>query len=67
METQPEKQSPVKTLTNFVKKHERKILVTTTVVSTTAAVLMRTGLAQHNEFLREHGLYEQFYALNENS
>lgn len=55
------KQNPVVRTKNFVKKHERKILITTTVVSTTAAVVFRTGLAQHNEFLKQHGLYEQFY------
>jgi hypothetical protein len=49
----------------FWKKHERKILIATTVTSTAAAVLMRTGIAQHNAFLKEHGLYEQFYALTD--
>lgn len=48
-----------------VKKHERKILITTTVISTTAAVLMRSGISQHNAFLKEHGLYDQFYALTD--
>lgn len=47
--------------TNAWKKHERKILIATTVTSTAAAVLMRSGIAQHNAFLKEHGLYEQFY------
>lgn len=45
------------------KKHERKILIAATVTSTAAAVMMRTGIAQHNAFLKEHGLYEQFYEL----
>lgn len=63
--TEQTKQSPVVRLKNFYLKHERLILVTTTVVSTTSAVLMRTGIAQHNEFLKQHGLYEQFYALAE--
>lgn len=64
METAP-KQNPVVRAKNWVVRNERKILITTTVVSTTAAVLMRTGIKQHNQFLREHGLYDQFYALNE--
>jgi hypothetical protein len=63
--SEPTKKNPVTSVKNFVVKHERKILVTTTVVSTTAAVLMRTGLAQHNAFLKEKGLYEEFYALTE--
>jgi hypothetical protein len=55
------RRNPVRSIKNFVVKHERPILITTTVVSTTAAVVMRTGVAQHNAFLKEHGLYEQFY------
>ena len=47
------------------KKHERKILIATTVTSTGLAVLMRTGIAQHNAFLKEHGLYDQFYAITD--
>lgn len=62
---QPAKQNPVRTLVNGVRKHERKILITATVISTGAAVMMRSGIAQHNAFLKEHGLYEQFYALTE--
>lgn len=46
------------------KKHERKILIATTVTSTAAAVLMRSGVAQHNAFLKEKGLYDEFYLLN---
>lgn len=57
------KQSAVTRIKNAVVKYERPILITTTAVSVTAAVLMRKGIAQHNEFLKEHGLYEQFYAL----
>lgn len=57
------KQSPVAAAVNFVKRNERRILIATTVVSTTAAVVMRSGIAQHNEFLKQHGLYEEFYDL----
>lgn len=58
------KTSPVAKLKNFAAKHERKILVTTTVVSTTAAVLMRSNVAAHNEFLKQHGLYDTFYTIS---
>lgn len=61
--SEPTKKSPLTSVKGFVVKHERKILVTTTVVSTTAAVLMRTGIAQHNAFLKEKGLFEEFYNL----
>lgn len=52
---------PVTAIKNTFKKHERKILITTTVVSTGYALLMRSGVAQHNEFLRQHDLFETFY------
>lgn len=64
--TTQSKQNPVATIKNVLKKHERKILIATTVVSTTSAVLMKTGLAQHNAFLKEHGLFDEFYGLNQN-
>lgn len=57
--------NPLPSIKNFVRRNERKILLTTTVVSTTAAVIFRTGIAQHNEFLKQHELYEAFYALDE--
>lgn len=66
MSEQP-KQSRLAPVKNFVVKHQTKILITTTVLSTTAAVVMRTGLKQHNDFLKEHGLYEQFYAITEDA
>jgi hypothetical protein len=46
-------------------RHERKILVATTVTSTAAAIVFRSGIAQHNTFLKQHGLYEQFYELTD--
>ena len=48
---------------NTWKKHERKILIATSVTSTAAAVVFRSGIAQHNAFLKEHGLYEKFYEI----
>jgi hypothetical protein len=45
-----------------VARNKTKILATTTVVATGAAVMMRIGLNQHDDFLREKGLYEEFYA-----
>lgn len=50
----------------FMKRNQTKILAATAIVATTAAVAMRVGLAQHNAFLKEHNLYEEFYALDEN-
>lgn len=61
------KQSPVATLKTLVRKYERPILITATVVSTTVAVLSRSGIHAHNEFLKEHGLFDQFYAITDES
>jgi hypothetical protein len=51
---------------NTVARNKTKILVATTVVATGAAALMRIGIKQHNEFLKEKGLYEEFYKMDEN-
>lgn len=62
--TTPNTPNFLKKTVAVVRRHERKILIATTVTSTAAAVLMRTGIAQHNAFLKENGLYEKFYALD---
>ena len=46
---------------NIVKRNQTRILVTTTVVATAVAVAMKAGLNQHDEFLREHDLYDEYY------
>lgn len=46
---------------NFVKRYERRVLITTTIVATTAAVLMSRGVKSHNEFLKEHNLFDEYY------
>lgn len=45
----------------FYLRNERRILITTTVAVTSVAVLMRVGIKQHNDFLKEHDLYDMFY------
>lgn len=62
MPEQP-KQSVTATIKNFANQHKTKFLVMTTVASTAYAVVARAGIAQHNEFLKQHDLYEQFYEL----
>jgi hypothetical protein len=44
---------------NFVARHKVAIAVVGT--AGTCIYLNRMALAQHDEFLREHGLYDQFY------
>ncbi len=50
---------------NFVARNKNRILVTALVVTTTTTVLMRMGLNQHDNFLKEHNLYEAFYHMEE--
>jgi hypothetical protein len=50
----------------FVQQHQTKILATTAAVTTTVAVLQRIGLKQHNDFLKEKGLHEEFYSQTDN-
>lgn len=57
------KQSPVSKIKNFVARNERKILLTTTVTSTAMALVMRSNIAKHNEFLKEHELFNAFYEI----
>lgn len=44
---------------NFVERHKVAISVTTT--AATCLVLNRIALRQHDEFLKEHDLYDTFY------
>jgi hypothetical protein len=46
---------------NFVRRHQTQILITTTVVATAIALGMKKGLNEHDEFLKEHDLYDEYY------
>lgn len=46
---------------NFVRRNQTKILVSALTVTTTTTVLMKAGLKQHDEFLKEHDLYDAYY------
>lgn len=48
---------------NFVVKHKTAIAVTTTAAA--CLVLNHMALKQHNEFLKEKGLYDEFYTPEE--
>lgn len=52
---------------NSVKKFVEQHKVTIAVVATasTGLYLNRIALKQHNDFLKEKGLYEEFYTENE--
>lgn len=57
--------NPSTRLKKFWNAHKTKILVGTTVVTATVAAIQAVGIRQHDEFLREKGLHDEFYALNE--
>ena len=57
------KQSPVTAVKNAVVRNKTRILIATNVATIGVAVVMGKGLHQHNQFLKEQGLYDQFYAL----
>lgn len=48
---------PTKT---FVQKHKTALAVVATTI--VCAAIAKKGLEQHNEFLKEHDLYDTFYA-----
>lgn len=48
-----------------VVRNKTKILGTAAAVATAAVMLQRYGLNQHDAFLKEKDLYDEFYALNE--
>ncbi|QPX71440.1 hypothetical protein SscP1EGY_42 [Streptomyces phage SscP1EGY] len=50
---------------NKVAEKKTVILGTIAVVVTTGAVIQRYALKQHDQFLKEKGLYDEFYTLNE--
>lgn len=46
---------------NFVRRNQTKILVTALVVTTTVAVVLKTGVNAQNQFLKDNGLFEKYY------
>jgi hypothetical protein len=51
--------SYLNTAKNYVADHKLDILTAAAVITVFAA--MKTGLNQHDQFLKDHGLYEEFY------
>lgn len=50
---------PLASAKNFVVKHKVAIAVVTT--ASICLVINRMALSQHDEFLRENGLFDKFY------
>lgn len=51
-----EKTNPVK---RFIDRHKVGLAVTATAIA--GAVVTRVAVRQHDEFLKEHDLYDKFY------
>lgn len=47
------------TTKNFVARHKTAVTVAVTAITVTA--IHQVGLKQHNEFLKEHGLFDLYY------
>lgn len=45
----------------FVRRNQTTILTTALAVTSTLVVLQRIGLKQHNDFLKEKNLHDEFY------
>lgn len=55
----------MKTTLTKIKKHfvahQTQYAWTIAAVATTGVIILRLGLSEHNDFLKEKGLYEEFY------
>ena len=49
----------------FWANNKDKVLVGSAVVFATVAAIQRIGLKQHDDFLKEHDLFDAFYTVNE--
>jgi hypothetical protein len=47
---------------NAVQEHQTQILTTALVLTTSATVLMRLGHVHKDNFLKEKGLYDEYYS-----
>jgi len=52
-------------LKNFWAAKKTTILTVVAVTGVTTAALMRVGLNQHDKFLKEHDLYDEYYHTDE--
>lgn len=50
---------------NFVKTHKTQLLTTGLLITTSVAYLQHQGITSLNEFLKEHDLFDEYYALDE--
>jgi len=48
---------------NFVERH--KVSITMVATSTVWYAINRAALSQHDEFLKEHDLYDEFYTVQD--
>jgi hypothetical protein len=48
---------------NKIADNKTKIMGTALVITTGAAVIMKLALKQHDDFLKEKGLYDEYYLI----
>jgi len=53
--------NPITTTKNFVVKNKTEILICALAATTTVIVLLKIGVNQHNAFLTEKGLFDEYY------
>ena len=53
--------NPITPIKNFVVMNKTEILISALVATTTAIVLLNIGKNQHDAFLTEKGLFDEYY------
>lgn len=60
-------ENQITSVKKFWAKNKDRILITSTVVLASVATIQQIGVRQHNDFLKEHGLFDEFYNPEEES
>ena len=50
-----------KAFKRIVRRYKTRALVTSTVISLTVVAIQQRGIKQHNAFLKDKGLYDEYY------
>ena len=60
-------ESTTTTVKSFVARHKIALSVTTTMVATATVCIMmnQSAIKQHNDFLTEKGLFDEFYYMSD--
>ena len=50
-----------KAVKKFVRRYKTRALVTSTAISLVVVAIQQRGIKQHDAFLKDKGLYDEFY------